>query len=61
MAVEAVAREQGLLEMGEEFFLAQGEAEQIMEIAVRHIAEIRTKAEQNAARATASQRVSSPA
>lgn len=54
-AAESMAREQRLLEWGEEFFLAQGEAEQIMASAERRIAEIRTKAEQEASRASASQ------
>ena len=48
-AAESMAREQRLLEMGEEFFVAQGEAEQIMETAEQRIAEIRAKAEQEAA------------
>ena len=50
-AAESMAREQRLLELGEEFFVAQGEAEQIMETAEQRIAEIRAKAEQEAARA----------
>ena len=50
-AAESMAREQRLLELGEEFFVAQGEAEQIMETAEQRIAEIRAKAEQDAARA----------
>ena len=50
-AAESMAREQRLLELGEEFFVAQGEAEQIMETAEQRIAELRTKAEQEAARA----------
>ena len=50
-AAESMAREQRLLELGEEFFVAQGEAEQIMESAEQRIAEIRAKAEQEAARA----------
>ena len=50
-ASESMAREQRLLELGEEFFVAQGEAEQIMETAEQRIAEIRAKAEQDAARA----------
>ena len=54
-AAESMAREQRLLEMGEEFFVAQGEAEQIMEAAEQRIAEIRTKAEQEAARAKEAQ------
>lgn len=54
-AAEAIAREERLLELGEEFFVAQGEAEQIMETAEQRIAEIRTKAEQEAAEAKASQ------
>lgn len=54
-AAESMAREQRLLEWGEKFFLAQGEAEQIMETAEQRIAEIRAKAEQEAARASASQ------
>ena len=49
-AAESMAREQRLLELGEEFFVAQGEAEQIMETAEQRIAEIRAKAEQEAAR-----------
>lgn len=48
-AADAMAREQRLLEMGEEFFVAQGEAEQILEAAEQRIAEIRAKAEQEAA------------
>ena len=54
-AAEAMAREQRLLELGEGFFLAQGEAEQIMETAEQRIAEIRAKAEQEAARAKEAQ------
>ena len=54
-AAEAMAREQRLLEWGEEFFLAQGEAEQIMAGAEQRITEIRAKAEQETARASASQ------
>ena len=50
-AAESMAREQRLLELGEEFFVAQGEAEQIMETAEQRIAELRAKAEQDAARA----------
>jgi DUF4097 and DUF4098 domain-containing protein YvlB len=50
-----MAREQRLLEMGEKFFLAQGEAEQIMETAEQRIAEIRAKAQQEAAQAKAAQ------
>ena len=54
-AAESMAREQRLLEMGEEFFVAQGEAEQIMETAEQRIAEIRAKAEQEAAQARQAQ------
>ena len=54
-AAETMAREQRLLEKGEEFFLAQGDAEQIMENAQRRIAEIRTKAEREAAQAKGAQ------
>lgn len=54
-AAEAMAREQRLLEWGEEFFLAQGEAEQILESAERRIAEIRAKAKQEAAQAKGAQ------
>ena len=54
-AAESMAREHRLLEMGEEFFVAQGEAEQIMETAEQRIAEIRAKAEQEAARAKEAQ------
>lgn len=54
-AAEAMAREQRLLEFGEEFFLAQGEAEQILESAERRIAEIRARAEQDAAQAKSAQ------
>lgn len=54
-AAESMAREQRLLELGEEFFVAQGEAEQILETAERRIAEIRTKAEQEAAQAKEAQ------
>lgn len=54
-AAESMAREQRLLELGEEFFVAQGEAEQILETAEQRIAEIRTKAEQEAARAKEAQ------
>ena len=54
-AAESMAREQRLLELGEEFFVAQGETEQIMETAEQRIAEIRTKAEKDAAQAKASQ------
>ena len=54
-AAESMAREQRLLELGEEFFVAQGEAEQIMETAEQRIAELRAKAEQEAARAKAAQ------
>ena len=50
-AAESMAREQRLLELGEEFFVAQGEAEQILEAAEQRIAEIRAKAEQEAAQA----------
>ena len=54
-AAESMAREQRLLELGEEFFVAQGEAEQIMETTEQRIAEIRAKAEQEAARAKEAQ------
>ena len=54
-AAESMAREQRLLEMGEEFFVAQGEAEQIMETAEQRIAEIRAKAEQEATQAKEAQ------
>ena len=54
-AAESMAREPRLLEMGEEFFVAQGEAEQIMETAEQRIAEIRAKAEQEAAQARQAQ------
>ena len=54
-AAESMAREQRLLEMGEEFFVAQGEAEQIMESAEQRIMEIRAKAEQEAAQARQAQ------
>ncbi|MCM3487120.1 hypothetical protein [Kocuria rosea] len=54
-AGEAMAREERLLELGEEFFLAAGEAEQIMETAEQRITEIRAKAHQEAAQAKASQ------
>lgn len=54
-AAESMAREQRLLEMGEEFFVAQGEAEQIMESAEQRITEIRAKAEQEAAQARQAQ------
>ncbi|MFC4902727.1 hypothetical protein [Kocuria oceani] len=50
-AAESMAREQRLLELGEEFFVAQGESEQIMEAAEQRIAELRAKAEHEAARA----------
>jgi len=48
-AAESMAREQRLLQLGEEFFLAAGEAEQILEAAEQRIAEIRTQAEKDAA------------
>ena len=54
-AAESMAREQRLLELGEEFFLAAGEAEQIMENTERRIAEIRDKAAQDAAQARQAQ------
>lgn len=54
-AAEAMAREERLLELGEEFFLAAGEAAQIMEAAEQRITEIRAKAHQEAAEAKASQ------
>jgi hypothetical protein len=54
-AAEATAREQRLLELGEEYFLAQGEAEQILETAEQRIAEIRAKATQDAAEAQQAQ------
>ena len=54
-AAESMAREQRLLELGEEFFVAQGDAEQIMETAVQRIAEIRAKAEQEATQAKEAQ------
>jgi DUF4097 and DUF4098 domain-containing protein YvlB len=54
-AAKSMAREQRLLELGEEFFLAQGEAEQIMETAEQRIAEIRAKAQQEATQAKAAQ------
>ncbi|GEO97397.1 hypothetical protein [Kocuria turfanensis] len=54
-AAESMAREQRLLELGEEFFVAQGEAEQIMETAEQRIAEVRAKAEQEAAQAKEAQ------
>ncbi|GGG70633.1 hypothetical protein GCM10011374_39020 [Kocuria dechangensis] len=50
-AAESMAREQRLLELGEEFFLAVGEAEQIMHSAEQRMAEIRAKAVQDAAKA----------
>jgi len=50
-AAESMAREQRLLELGEEFFVAQGKAEQIMETAEQRMTEIRAKAEQEAERA----------
>ena len=54
-AAESMAREQRLLELGEEFFVAQGEAEQIMETAEQRIAEIHAKAEQEATQAKEAQ------
>lgn len=54
-AADSMAREQRLLALGEEFFLAAGEAEQIMENAERRIAEIRAKAAQDAAKARQAQ------
>ncbi|MCG7433076.1 hypothetical protein MHK71_11360 [Kocuria indica] len=54
-AAESMAREQRLLELGEKFFIAQGEAEQIMETAEQRITEIRGKAEQEAAQAKEAQ------
>ncbi|GGG66034.1 hypothetical protein GCM10011374_32540 [Kocuria dechangensis] len=48
-AAESMAREQRLLELGEEFFLAAGEAEQILAAAERRIDEIRTQAQKDAA------------
>ncbi|NVC25155.1 hypothetical protein E7Z53_17165 [Kocuria salina] len=54
-AAESMAREQRLLELGEEFFVAAGEAEQIMETAEQRITEIRAKAEQEAAQAKEAQ------
>ena len=54
-AAESMAREERLLELGEEFFVSQGEAEQIMETAEQRITEIRAKAEQEAADAKESQ------
>ncbi|MGQ1799121.1 hypothetical protein ACT4S5_18595 [Kocuria oceani] len=54
-AAEAMAREQRLLELGEEFFLAQGEAEQIMDTAEQRITEIRAKAELEAAQSKEAQ------
>lgn len=54
-AAESMAREQRLLELGEEFFVAQGEAEQILEAAEQRIVEIRAKAEQEAAQAKEAQ------
>lgn len=54
-AAESMAREQRLLALGEEFFVAQGEAEQIMEAAEQRIAGIRAKAEQEAVRAKEAQ------
>ena len=54
-AAESMTREQRLLQLGEEFFVAQGEAEQIMESAEQRISKIRTKAEREAARAKEAQ------
>lgn len=54
-AAESMAREQRLLEMGEKFFVAQGEAQQILEAAEQRIVEIRAKAEQEAAQAKEAQ------
>jgi hypothetical protein len=54
-AGEAMAREQRLLELGEEFFLAHGEAEQILAAAEQRIAEVRAKATQDAAEAKEAQ------
>lgn len=54
-AAESMAREERLLELGEEFFVAQGEAEQIMATAEQRITEIRAKAAQDAAQAKAPQ------
>ncbi|GGG59895.1 hypothetical protein GCM10011374_23430 [Kocuria dechangensis] len=50
-AAESMARQQRLLELGEEFFLAAEEAEQIMHSAEQRMAEIRAKAAQDAAKA----------
>ena len=54
-AGEAMAREERLLELGEEFFLAAGEAEQIMETAEQRITEIRAKAARDAAQSREAQ------
>jgi cell division protein FtsL len=54
-ASEVMAREQRLLGLGEKFFLAVGEAEQILETAERRVAEIRAKATQDAAQAKGAQ------
>jgi predicted transcriptional regulator len=54
-AAESMAREQRLLQLGEEFFLAAGEAEQILAAAEQRIRQIRTKAEQDAAQAREAQ------
>lgn len=54
-AADSMAREDRLLELGEEFFVSQGDAEQIMATAEQRIAEIRAKAEQEAAQAKSSQ------
>ncbi|MEX5271539.1 hypothetical protein [Kocuria sabuli] len=54
-AAEAMTRQQRLLELGEEFFLAQHEAEQILAVAEQRIAEIRTHAQQDAAKARQAQ------
>ena len=54
-AAESMAREQRLLELGEQFFLAQGEAEQVLETAEQRIAEIRAKAAHDAVQAKEAQ------
>lgn len=54
-AAESMAREERLLKLGEQFFVAAGDQEQIWEAAERKIQELRAKAESDTSRAKAEQ------
>lgn len=54
-AAESMAREDRLLKLGEKFFVAAGDQEQIWEAAEKKIQELRAKAESDTSRAKAEQ------